>query len=111
MTRTFVSTEEFDRQWSAMRLRDGDLLRLQRELLNNPQVGSVIQGTGKLRKMRFAFEGQGKSGSARVAYVDFLVCKTIYLISAYPKSKKENLSQEERNNLKKIIDIIEKNLG
>ncbi len=62
----------FDKQWRAMGLDDNDLQALQIELLKDPQIGSVIQGTGKLRKMRFAFPNRGKSGSSRVLYVDFV---------------------------------------
>ena len=43
------------------------------ELLKNPQIGPVIRGTGRLRKMRFAFPNGGKSGSVRVCYVDFVI--------------------------------------
>lgn len=46
-----------------MGLTDADLRRLQEELLANPQIGSVMRGTGGVRKMRFAFENRGKSGS------------------------------------------------
>lgn len=50
----------FDKQWRAMGLDDNDLQALQIELLKDPQIGSVIKGTGKLRKMRFAFPNRGK---------------------------------------------------
>ena len=69
-----------------------------------------MQGTGGLRKLRFAFPGQGKSGSSRVLYVDFVIAEKIYLIFAYPKSEKDNLSKEERNNIKKLIERLEKTL-
>ena len=55
----------FDKQWREMGLDDNDLQNLQVELLKNPQIGNVIRGTGKLRKMRFAFQNRGKSGSSR----------------------------------------------
>lgn len=57
--------------------------------------------------MRFAFQNRGKSGSSRVLYVDFVVAETIYLIFAYPKNEKDNLTDEERNNIKKLIDRLE----
>ena len=87
-----------------------DLQNLQSELLKNPQIGSVIRGTGKLRKMHFAFRNRGKSGSSRILYVDFVVVETIYLIFAYPKNEKDNLTDEERNNIKKMIEKIEQSL-
>ncbi len=90
-----------------MGLTDGDLRRLQEELLSNPQAGKVIQGTGGVRKMRFAFQGHGKSGGVRVIYVDFVVCEKLYLITAYPKSEKDNLTKAERNELKQLVQILE----
>ena len=110
MKRKFVMMPVFDKQWREMGLDDNDLQNLQSELLKNPQIGSVIRGTGKLRKMRFAFRNRGKSGSSRILYVDFVVVETIYLIFAYPKNEKDNLTDEERNNIKKLIDRLEQNL-
>ncbi len=110
MKRKFVMMPIFDRQWCEMGLDDSDLQNLQTELLRNPQIGNVIKGTGKLRKMRFAFQNRGKSGSSRVLYVDFVVAETIYLIFAYPKNEKDNLTDEERNNIKKLLDRLEQSL-
>ncbi len=106
MTRLFVILPEFEKQWAKMGLNDNDLKRLQSELLENPEIGAVMQGTGGLRKVRFAFENRGKSGSARVVYVDFTVYEKIFLITAYPKNEKENLSKAEKNNIKKLIEIL-----
>ena len=111
MTRTFIQTDEFIKNWERLGLTDDDLRRLELEIMKNPQVGPVIQGTGKLRKMRFAFENKGKSGSSRVCYVDFLIHETVYLITVYSKNEKDNLSKAERNEIKKFIDILEKRLG
>ena len=60
--------------------------------------------------MRFAFEDRGKSGSVRVIYVDFEVYEKIYLMTAYPKNEKDNLSDAERNELRQLISILEKQL-
>lgn len=107
MTREFVMLPEFDRKWKDMGLTDRELKALQEELTINPQKGDVMQGTGGLRKIRVAFEGKGKSGSARVCYVDFSVYERIYLITAYSKDEKDNLSKAERNEVKKLIHILE----
>ena len=110
MKRKFVMMPVFDKQWRDMGLDDNDLQVLQSQLLNNPQTGKVIKGTGKLRKMRFALPNKGKSGSSRVLYVDFVLAETIYLIFAYPKNEKDDLTDEERNNIKKMIDTLEQSL-
>jgi len=103
MTREFVMMPEFDRQWKDMGLGDDELRQLQETLLQNPKAGDVVQGTNGLRKIRIAFEGQGKRGGGRVAYVDFTVHETVYLITAYPKNVKDDLSKEERNKIAKMI--------
>lgn len=110
MKRTFIELPIFRSRWKAMGLNDDDLARLQRELLEDPKVGPVMQGTGGVRKMRFAFEDRGKSGSARVIYVDFEVYDKIYLITAYPKNEKDNLTKEDRNELRQLMDILKKQL-
>ena len=69
-----------------------------------------MRGTGGVRKMRFAFEQQGKSGSARVIYVDFEVYEKIFLITAYPKNVKDNLTDSERNEIKQMIHALEEQL-
>lgn len=107
MTRAFIELPSFRSEWKALQLTDADLSRLQEELLANPQVGAIMKETGGIRKMRFAFENRGKSGSVRVIYVDFEIREKIYLITAYPKSEKDNLTKAERNELKKLVEILE----
>ena len=93
-----------------MGLDDNDLLRLQEELLADPQVGAVMRETGGVRKMRFAFEHRGKSGSVRVIYVDFEIYEKIFLITAYTKDEKDNLSDSEKNEIKHLIKLLEQQL-
>ena len=50
--REFIQTSVFTREWEALGFNDTDLRRLENELLQNPKVGKVIQGTGRMRKMR-----------------------------------------------------------
>ena len=110
MTREFVMMPEFDRQWQKMNLGDGELRQLQETLLQNPKAGDVIQGTKGLRKIRIAFEGKGKSGSGRAAYVDFTIYEAVYLITAYPKNEKDDLTKAERNEIAKMIVRLEHGL-
>ena len=110
MTRTFVELPLFRSKWDALGLDDSDLRRLQIELLEDPKVGDVMRGTGGVRKMRFAFEHKGKSGGVRVIYVDFEVYEKIYLLTAYTKNEKDNLTKDERNEIKKLITVLENQL-
>ena len=110
MTRSFIELPLFRSKWVDLGLNDADLRRLQVELLADPKVGAVMQGTGVVRKMRFAFEHQGKSGGIRVIYIDFEVYEKIYLLTAYTKNEKDNLSKEERNEIRKLITVLENQL-
>ena len=101
----------FDSQWDDMELNDEDRRKLENEIANNPSIGKVMRGTGGLRKMRFALEGRGKSGGARVLYVDFVVYERIYLVYAYPKNEKEDITSEERAEFRKMIEKVERDLG
>lgn len=107
MNRSFVTLPSFLAKWQAIGLTDEDMRRLEQELLVNPKVGSVMRGTGRARKMRFAFENRGKSGSARVIYIDFEVYELIYFVDVYAKDKKANLSKGEQNDMKQLVDLIE----
>ncbi len=91
-------------------MSDRELKMLQEELTINPLKGSLIQESGGLRKIRIAFENRGKSGSARVCYVDFAVYERIYLITAYAKNEKDNLTKAERHTLKRVIQTLEHTL-
>ena len=110
MKRSFVELPIFKSRWEALGLNEEDLLRLQIELLADPKAGDVMQGTGGVRKTRFAFEHRGKSGGVRVIYVDFEVYEKIYLLTAYTKNEKDDLTKKERSEIKQLIEVLEQQL-
>ena len=81
---------------------------LQKILLANPKIGAVIQGTGRLRKMRYGVDNRGKSHSVRICYVDFEIYEKIFLVMVFAKNEMENLSAAERNSIKLLIERLEK---
>jgi len=89
-----------------MDLTDDDLLELEVRLLINPNLGKLIKGTGGARKVRFEAYGKGKSGGVRVIYVNILIDESIYLIYAYPKSVKDNLTDQEIKNIRKVVSLL-----
>ena len=93
MTRTFIQTDEFSRNWDEFGFTDDDLRRLEFDIMMNPHKYPVMQGTG-----------------VRVCYVDFVIEETIYLITVYSKNQKDNLSKQERNKIKKYIDRLRDNI-
>jgi hypothetical protein len=75
-------------------------------LAADPECGDVIRGTGGFRKVRVARQGMGKSGGARVVYIQRNEKFPVFLITVFPKNEKENLSTAERNALKRRADSI-----
>lgn len=61
MKRIFVELPLFHSRWKDLGLNDDDFRRLQDELLADPKVGAVMQGTGGIRKMRFASSTAAKA--------------------------------------------------
>jgi hypothetical protein len=72
----------------------------------DPECGDVIQGTGGFRKVRVGRGGMGKRGGARVIYILRNEEFPVFLIAAYPKNEKDNLTMRERNELAKRADEI-----
>jgi hypothetical protein len=73
---------------------------------SEPDCGEVMQGTGGFRKVRVGRGGMGKRGGARVIYILRNEAFPIFLIAAYAKNEKENLTKKERNELAKRADEI-----
>ncbi len=111
MTREFVYIPSFLKKWEKLGLDEEDIRRLEEMLIANPELGDVIEGTGGIRKMRFAFRGKGKSGSTRVIYIDFQTKEQIFFLDIYGKSEKGNLSKRERNELRCLVELLEEQLN
>lgn len=102
----FIEVPSFSQKWKELGFDDNDLRYLQNNLIDNPEVGAIIKGTGGVRKVRFAFEGRGKSGSVRVCYVYFNSYLIFFLLTVYQKKEKENLTNEEKAKIKKLVNIL-----
>src|SRR5271169_6500607 len=75
-------------------------------LAYNPTAGDLIPGTGGVRKLRWGLEGRGKRGGARVIYFHHDLEMPLYIMTAYAKNERENLSQAEINTLQKIARAL-----
>lgn len=62
-----IETSIFTRQVQAL-LTEDEYRELQIVLVSRPNLGSVIKGSGGLRKVRWASSGKGKRGGVRVIY-------------------------------------------
>jgi len=83
-------------------LDDAAFRRLQIELLQNPEAGDVIQGTGGLRKARFPDEirSKGKRGGLRLIYYWWIEGTQFWMFTLYDKSEQVDLSTVQKKMLK-----------
>lgn len=100
----FIETSLFTKQIKQI-ATDDELRVLQQELIAQPTKGDLISGTGGLRKVRMATDGQGKSGSARVIYF-LATAEVIYLLLAYAKNEKDSLTAAEKAELKQLTKLL-----
>ena len=107
MKRAFVYLPAFEKELKNIGLDRDDEIDIEQEILDNPEIGKVMKGTGGVRKFRKALSNTGKRGGVRIVYVDFPKYGKVYLIELFSKNEKENLTKEERNDLKKLISLLE----
>ena len=80
-------------------------------LAAHPSAGDVIQGTGGIRKLRWAAQGKGKSGGVRVIYYYHNGSIPLFLLTIFGKGEKANLSKSECNDLSKFTDLLFRQYG
>jgi hypothetical protein len=58
----------------------------------HPKVGDLIQGTGGIRKIRWARQGMGKRSGVRIIYYYHSEMMPLYLLTVFGKGEKSNLT-------------------
>jgi hypothetical protein len=103
---SFVESSVFTKAWKRCGLNDDDLRGLQVSITCYPKLGPVIEGTGGVRKARFSPTGGkvGKRGSHRALYCYFEEHDLVLLLTAYPKSKTDNISADGKAAMKKMVE-------
>lgn len=98
-----VETSVFTKQIQKT-LTDETYRQLQLELVNRPDLGAIIPGSGGLRKVRWGFRGQGKRGGVRVIYYWAVSQERLLMLLIYPKNVQDNLSPAQLKLLRQIIE-------
>jgi hypothetical protein len=75
-------------------------------LAASPEVGDLIPGAGGLRKVRVPLAGRGKRGGARVIYYVYDQTLPIYLLLAYAKNERDDLSSDQKAALRRLVESI-----
>jgi len=72
----------------------------------NPEAGNLVPGTGGVRKLRWALEGRGKRGGARVIYYFHSECIPLFALDVYAKNQHSDLSESEKARLKQFVKTV-----
>ncbi len=98
-----VETTIFTRQVKTL-LDDEEYRLLQLHLASRPEAGSVIKGSGGLRKVRWSVGGRGRRGGVRVIYYFASPLSRILLLMIYSKTSRDDLTPGQIKTLRKIVE-------
>ena len=99
----FIETKRFT-QLVQEYLSDEEYAELQKTLLLNPESGSVIQGSGGVRKIRWRAQGRGKRGGYRVIYFVKMTAQTFWMLTIYPKNVRDNIPAQVLKQIRREIE-------
>lgn len=84
-------------------LDDDEYAELQRHLVDQPEAGVIVPGSGGVRKLRWAASGRGKRGGLRLIYYLRSTRGEIWMLTLYGKSVRENIPAHLLRQMKEAI--------
>jgi mRNA-degrading endonuclease RelE of RelBE toxin-antitoxin system len=100
---TVVETSLFARQWPHYWTED-ERGQFAAFLADHPSAGSVVPGSGGLRKVRWGRGGSGKSGGVRVIYFTRTTEGVIVLLTIYAKSTTNNITGTTLREIRRALE-------
>lgn len=98
----FIESPVFSQQIDDL-LSPEDQRQLQLHLLQHPDQGDLIKGSGGLRKLRWAGSGRGKRGGIRVIYYLWRG-DTAFMLTAYSKNQQTDLTSAQLRALRELME-------
>jgi mRNA-degrading endonuclease RelE of RelBE toxin-antitoxin system len=99
---TFIESSVFSKYRDEF-LDDEAYRKLQQHLLQQPEAGSVIKGTGGVRKLRWRLPKTGKSGGVRIIYYVQYSPNEFWLLTIYAKAKQDAIPAHIAKKLKEVF--------
>lgn len=89
-----------------LRLMDPEVYReLQNMLIESPDTGQIIKGSGGIRKVRWGGSGKGKRGGSRLIYYWATKEDQIYMLFIYEKNELTDITKEQLSALRKAVEL------
>ncbi len=98
----FIETPVFTKDVRDL-LSDEEYRGLQLALVLRPEQGSVIPGSGGLRKLRWGSKGRGKRGGIRLIYYWITAENTIFMLLLYDRSTQVDLTPAQARMLRQVV--------
>jgi hypothetical protein len=108
---TVIETKPYLAAADAADMTESERERVVMFLARNPDAGDLIKESGGCRKIRIAKDGMGKSGGYRVITWFGGRDIPVFLLTAFAKGQKANLSDKECNALAKLTATLRASLG
>lgn len=89
-------------------LSEDERTSLETAVLAAPASAPIMPGTGGMRKIRWAGSGRGKRGGIRVVYFWIANPDAIYMLGAFAKAKRADLTAAERKTLSQLVATIKR---
>ena len=89
-------------------LSEDDRGKMEAAIVAVPDAAPVIRGTGGIRKLRWAGSGRGKRGGVRAICFWHAGPATVYMLAAYAKADRDDLTAEDRKVLARLVATIKR---
>jgi len=100
---TFIESAVFERV-CALYLDDDEYAELQQFMMERPEAGILVPGSGGVRKLRWKRKGMGKRGGLRVIYYVRYRPNEFWMLNLYAKAKQENVPAHILRQLKETFE-------
>jgi mRNA-degrading endonuclease RelE of RelBE toxin-antitoxin system len=100
---SFIETKLFSRLLGDY-LTDDQYSQLQSALVEAPDRGALVPGSGGVRKLRWSQPGRGKRGGVRVIYYAKTHEGVIWMLTIYAKNEEQDIPAHVLRKIKEEID-------
>jgi mRNA-degrading endonuclease RelE of RelBE toxin-antitoxin system len=104
------TTDFFEKELKKLAKKYPSLKKEYKSLVNtlkeNPKQGQPLGKDCYKIRMAISSKGKGKSGGSRIISCVKILANSVFLLSIYDKSQKENISDSELDHLLKLTGLL-----